>query len=164
MSSLTLAACLLLAVPRPSQAQPDPARFELRGPKGTRRVTVGDLASLPRREVKAAAHHVSGTFSGVPLAALLRTIGMPRSDSLRGPQLAAYVLVEAADGYRATFAVAELDTAFTDREVLLVDRKDGAPLVAKDGPFQLIVPGEKRPARWVRQVRRISYVVLPAGR
>ena len=134
------------------------------GPGGTRTVTARTLATLPRVEVKAAAHHVSGAYSGVSLAALLRQVGMPRSDSLRGPQLAAYVVAEGADGYRVTFAVAELDTTFTDREVLVVDRKDGAPLSSKDGPFQLIVPGEKRPARWVRQLRRVSYVMVPARR
>ncbi len=58
-------------------------------------------------------------------------------------------------------AVAELDAGFTDRVVLITDTKDGASLSAKDGPFQLIVPDEKRPARWVRQVRRIRVVQLP---
>ncbi len=152
----------LYARPLPAQA-PD-ASFTVVGPGGTRTVTARTLATVPRVEVKAAAHHVSGAYSGVPLAALLRQVGMPRSDSLRGLQLAAYVVAEGADGYRVTFAVAELDTTFTDREVLVVDRKDGAPLGAKDGPFQLIVPGEKRPARWVRQLRRVSYVMVPAGR
>ena len=117
---------------------------------------------MPRHEVKAAAHAVSGTFSGVSLADVLPLIGAPVGDSLRGPALASYVLVEAADGYRVTFTLAEFNAGFTDRRILLVDRKDGAALAAKDGPFQLIVPDEKRPARWVRQVQRISVVFLPA--
>jgi hypothetical protein len=94
------------------------------------------------------------------MAEVLRLVGAPQGDSLRGPALATYVIIEGADGYRALFALAEFDAGFTDRIALLADRKDGAALTAKDGPFQLIVPGEKRPARWVRQVRRIRVVQL----
>jgi DMSO/TMAO reductase YedYZ molybdopterin-dependent catalytic subunit len=59
------------------------------------------------------------------------------------------------------FALPELDAAFTDRLVLLADRKNGEPLSSRDGPFQLVVPDEKRPARWVRQVRRIRVIQVP---
>jgi hypothetical protein len=33
---------------------------------------------------------------------------------------------------------------------------DGTALSDKDGPFQLVVPGEKRAARWVRQVTALK--------
>ncbi|MFO0893059.1 MAG: molybdopterin-dependent oxidoreductase, partial [Isosphaeraceae bacterium] len=64
-----------------------------------------------------------------------------------------------ADGYRAVFALPELDPDFTDRPVLLADRRDGRPLPGKDGPLQVIVPSDKRHSRWVRQV-----VALRVGR
>ena len=66
------------------------------------------------------------------------------------------VLVEASDGYRAAFSLAELDPEMTDRVVLLADTKDDQPLSPREGPFRIIVPGEKRPARWVRQVRALT--------
>jgi hypothetical protein len=59
------------------------------------------------------------------------------------------MVVEAKDGYRATFAWAELDSSFMDKSVYVVTKRDGKPLSDKDGPFQLLVPGEKRSARWV---------------
>jgi len=46
----------------------------------------------------------------------------------------------------------EIDPAFTDRVIILADRRDGGPLTDKEGPWQVVVPGEKRQARWVRQV------------
>jgi hypothetical protein len=46
---------------------------------------------------------------------------------LRGPAPAHYVIVKAADGYRAIYALPELD--------------------AKAGPFRIVVPGEKHQAR-----------------
>jgi hypothetical protein len=42
--------------------------------------------------------------------------------------------------------------AFMDKPVYVVTTRDGKPLSDHDGPFQLVVPGEKRPSRWVRQV------------
>ena len=69
------------------------------------------------------------------------------------------LLVEAADGYRAVFALPEIDPACTDRTILLVDRRDGQPLPAQEGPLRIVVPGEKRHSRWVRLV-----VALKIGR
>jgi hypothetical protein len=71
------------------------------------------------------------------------------------------VLIDAADDYRVVFSLAELDSAFEDCEVLLADTMDGAPLGASQGPFKLVAPHEKRPARWVEMVRSIT--VAKAG-
>jgi hypothetical protein len=62
------------------------------------------------------------------------------------------LLVVAADGYRVVLSAGELDSTLTGRVILLVDRQDGAPLSPKDGPWRVFVPGDRRPARWVRQV------------
>src|SRR5713226_4105039 len=66
--------------------------------------------------------------------------------------LALFLVVGAADGYHAVFALPELDHAFTDRIIILADRRDGKPLAEKEGPLRIVVPDEKREARWVRQV------------
>ena len=122
----------------------------------SRAVSSADFASLARHDTTVSAHQVSGRYSGVALTDLLALVNAPLADSLRGRSLATYVLVEAADGYRVLFSIAELDANFTDRIVIVADRKDGQPLAAAEGPYRLIVPGEKRPARWARQVTRIS--------
>lgn len=129
----------------------------LRGLDGRERtVFPADLAHLTRYDTTVSAHEVSGRYSGVALTDLLALVNAPLGDSLRGRSLATYVVVEAADGYRVLFSIVELDARFTDRVVLLADRKDGQPLPAAEGPYRLIVPGEKRPARWERQVVRVS--------
>ncbi len=116
----------------------------------------GDLAKLPRQEIRAKRHDgVESQFAGVPLVEILAKAGAPIGKELRGPAMALYLVVEAADGYRAVFALSELDPAFTDRVVLLADRRDGQPLSMRDGPLQVVVPGEKKHARWVRQVIRL---------
>jgi hypothetical protein len=139
------------ATPAPS------ASLTIRGLDGKERpVASSDLARLTRRDTTVSAHEVSGRYSGVALTDVLALVNAPLGDSLRGRTLATFVTVEAADGYRVLFSIAELDAKFTDRVVILADAKDGRPLPAAEGPYRLIVPGEKRPARWARQVTRIS--------
>ncbi len=119
--------------------------------------TGDELAKLPRQTVKAKAHDgVESRFEGVSLVDILAKAGVPTGKDLRGPAMATYVVVEAADGYRAVFALVELDAAFTDRVILLADHRDGKSLSAREGPFQIIVAGEKKHARWVRQVIRLK--------
>jgi DMSO/TMAO reductase YedYZ molybdopterin-dependent catalytic subunit len=121
-----------------------PQRLELTG---------SDLAKMPRRTVRAKDHGgQDATFEGVPLIEVLKTAGAKFGTDLRGPALATYLLVEAADGYRVVFALPELDPASTDRVILLADRRDGKALSAKEGPLRIVVPDEKRQSRWVRQV------------
>ena len=116
--------------------------------------TLDDLAALPRREVRARDRDgIEATFTGVALVDLLRLAGVPLGEKLRGSNMALYLLIEAADGYRVVFALPELDPAFTERVVLLADHRDGQPLATAEGPLRLVVPDEKRHARWVRQLQ-----------
>jgi DMSO/TMAO reductase YedYZ molybdopterin-dependent catalytic subunit len=77
---------------------------------------------------------------------------------LKGKRLASYLLVEAADGYRVVMALPEIDPAFTDRETVLAFLKNGKPLDEHQGPYRLVIPDEKRMARWVRQVTALRIV------
>jgi DMSO/TMAO reductase YedYZ molybdopterin-dependent catalytic subunit len=117
------------------------------------KLTASELARLPRQSVRGKDRDGKDVeFEGVPLVEVLKTAGVQFGHDLRGPALANYLLVEAADGYRVVFALPELDPASTDRVILLADRREGKPLDEKEGPLRVIVPGEKRPARWVKQV------------
>jgi DMSO/TMAO reductase YedYZ molybdopterin-dependent catalytic subunit len=117
------------------------------------KLTASDLARLPRQSVRGKDRDGKEVeFEGVPLVEVLKTAGVKFGHDLRGPALANYLVVEAADGYRVVFALPELDPASTDRVILLADRREGKPLDEKEGPLRVIVPGEKRPARWVKQV------------
>jgi DMSO/TMAO reductase YedYZ molybdopterin-dependent catalytic subunit len=123
-------------------------------------LTASEFARFPRHTVRAKDHEgKEAEFTGVPLVEVLKKAGVKFGPDLRGPALATYLVVEAADGYRAVFALPELDPAFTDRVILLADRRDGKAFSAREGPLRIIVPGEKRHARWVRQV-----IALKVGR
>jgi DMSO/TMAO reductase YedYZ molybdopterin-dependent catalytic subunit len=116
-------------------------------------LTAADLAGLKRQTVTARAHdNRESKYEGVLLHDVLHKAALPAGKDLRGKAVSLYLIVEAADGYKALFALAELDPAYNDRTILLADHRDGQPLTAREGPYQIVVPGEKRHSRWVRQV------------
>ncbi len=117
------------------------------------KLTAADLAKLPRRTVNAKDHNgKEASFEGVELGEVLKLAGVKFGEALRGKSLALFLVVDARDGYRAVFALPELDHAFTDRVILLADRRDGIALAATEGLLRVVVPDEKRQGRWVRQV------------
>ncbi len=123
-----------------------------------------DAATLSRLPVATAtlvAHGQTHNCSGVWLADLAAVAGLPKGEALRGPALTTLIVAEAADGYRVAFTLAELDTRLGNHPVLVANRCDGKPLTDADGPLRLVVPGESRAARSVRQLRQLRVVALP---
>ena len=124
----------------------------------TTSLTPEQIAELPHVTINTNDHDKPATFEGVPMSGILSAAGISLGDTLRGPVLAKAVLVEAADGYKVVFALAEFDLAFDSRQIILADKRDGKPLDGKEGPFRIVAPGDKRPARWIRQVISMKVV------
>ena len=111
------------------------------------------LARFPRHSLRATDElSKESLFEGVLVAEILKSAGVKFGKELRGKRLADYVLAETADGYRVVFALPEFDPSFKQTLVLLADRRDGNPLGESDGQLRLIMPYEKRYARWVRHL------------
>lgn len=94
-------------------------------------------------------------YTGVPVEEILDMAGVTTGKQLRGENLTKYMLVKCGDGYEVLFSLAELDSSFTDRTVIIADESEGKPLPSGKGPFRLIVPGEKKPARCSFQVTEL---------
>jgi DMSO/TMAO reductase YedYZ molybdopterin-dependent catalytic subunit len=139
--------------PKPKSAEPK-ALLTVKGEvEHPLELAAEGLAKLPRQTVHAKDHDgKEADYEGVALVEVLKAAGVKFGQDLRGKALASYLVVEASDGYRAVFALPELDPAFSERVILLADRRDKKPLDERHGPLQIIVPGEKRHGRWVRQV------------
>jgi DMSO/TMAO reductase YedYZ molybdopterin-dependent catalytic subunit len=105
----------------------------------------------------------TATYSGVPLRDLLSEAGVPAGENLRGKALATCVVIIANDGYQVTFSIAELDESIGNLQVLVADSEDGKPLAQTSGPLRLVVPADKRPARWVRMVKAIRVMASPSA-
>jgi Oxidoreductase molybdopterin binding domain len=116
--------------------------------------TVATLASLPHVTVKVYNEHAKAdqTYSGVPLATLLTKLGVPEKP--HGKEFRLYLVAEGADGYQVVYSVGEVTPDVHDGTTLVADTLDGKPL-SDSGPLQLVTTGEKRPARWVRNLAAI---------
>jgi hypothetical protein len=83
---------------------------------------------------------------------VLDSAGVTLGKALRGENLVKYVLVTAADNYQVVYALPEIDPEFTSNTVLLATHVDGSLLPKGEGPFRLVNPADKRPARWIREI------------
>jgi DMSO/TMAO reductase YedYZ molybdopterin-dependent catalytic subunit len=122
-------------------------------------LTQAEIEALPHVTASATEHSgVAAKFEGVALKSVLEKAGVSFGESLKGKRLASYLLVEAADGYRVVIALPELDPAFMDKMVMLAFFRDGKPFGEKEGPYRIVIPDEKRMARWIRQVVALKIV------
>jgi len=123
-------------------------------------LSAAQIAALPHVTISTKDHDTVAQFEGVAVSAVLALAGVQLGSTMRGPRLAEALLVEAADNYKVVFALAEFDPDFTGREILLADKRDGKPLDAKEGPWRIVAPGDKRPARWIRQVTSFKIIAV----
>ena len=160
-----LAATLLLtalstAAQTPTPAtEPSPTLLVKGAVKQELHLTPADLKAMPRAKVTAKGHDgTTHEYEGVTLASLLAKAGAPQTGDLRGKSMALCVVAEGSDGYRAAFSLAELDSDFAAESVLVAETSDGKDLGPDQGPLRLVVPGDKRQGRWVRQLKSLSIV------
>jgi hypothetical protein len=126
---------------------------------GKQTLSRADLEALPHVKVTASEHSSAPvSFEGVTLKSVLEQAGVAFGESMKGKRLTNCLLVEAADGYRAVIALAELDPAFKDKQTILAFLRDGKALGEKEGPYRIVIPDEKNMARWVRQVTVLKIV------
>ena len=119
----------------------------------TLQLTLQDIAAMPH--TTATLNDKDGkphSYGGVPLSVILSKAGVATSKELRGKNLSKYLLVKCADGYEVLFSLAELDSSFTDKKIILADSIDGAPLAENRGPLRIVAEGEKKHARSCFQV------------
>ena len=148
-----LLACFSFCVSQ-AQVKEAPAYVKVTG-EVTRplQLTAADLARMKRTTVQLKDRDgKEHAYTGVDVQDILNLAGVTTGEQLRRENLTKYMLARCADGYEVLFSLAELDSAFTDRRIILADDLEGKPLPAGKGPFRLVVPGEHRPARSCQQV------------
>jgi hypothetical protein len=120
-------------------------------------LTPEDFRALPYVTITVHNGHsdANETYAGVPLYTLLAKMNAPSGKDLRGEAMTSYLVATGSDGYAVVLSLAEVDSGFRDTQVIVADSRDGQSL-GKDGPFQLIVPEDKRPARWVHNLISIT--------
>ena len=74
---------------------------------------------------------------------------------------ASRAVATARDGYRVAYSIGEIDSGTADKHVLIADKLDGKPLGERDGPYQVVVEADFRPARSARMLERVELMRLP---
>jgi hypothetical protein len=147
---------LALALLWPTAGLADEPAVAVLGPSG-QGLTLDRAAldALPRVKVRLEAHGQVHVYAGARLGDVLARVGAPTGAAIHGPAMAQAVRVQGGDGYAVVFGLAELDPGTRPNAIILADEADGAPLAA-DGPFRLVVEGDLRPARSVRNVVKVE--------
>ena len=119
-----------------------------------------DLAKMPRHSATVNEHGAAVTYEGVSLHEILARAGAPFGKDLRGKALSSYVLATGRDGYAVVYTLTEMETDFSDGDLLVADRSKGEALPVNQGPFRIVAPHDKKPARSLRMLDRIDVVQL----
>jgi hypothetical protein len=164
--------CLVASLPGNCLRAAPPASLQVSG--AVIKPGVWDAARLRRelpRDVTEIAYTLKGhrhTAHAVPLWTLIQAAGPRVNPQIKHHLLQFVVTVRGQDGYTADFTLGELSPDFGDRPVWVALDEDGRPLMGDGGPVQLLVPGDKKPARWVHAVRAViltdgALASAPAG-
>jgi len=97
-------------------------------------------------------YHGLKTFSGVPLANILKKAGVKEN-------LNTAILISAPDGYRSLISAGELLLTTSGQKIIIADECNGHPL-QKDGKFILVLPDDLFADRWVKAVAEIELIKL----
>jgi molybdate transport system substrate-binding protein len=138
-------------------APPPPGLLVQRAGQMSRAMSAARIAALPRLTQRVGFMTGHGEqqndWSGHLLWDVLVASGVV-DPAKPAEQVHLVVHVTGADGYVAAVALAEIAPQFANRPIQVADQMNGAPL--PDHTLRLIVPGERRGGRSVRDVVRID--------
>ncbi len=96
--------------------------------------------------------------TGIPLYSLIQEAA-PRTEKVpKHYDLSFFVILEARDGYRVFFTLAELSPQCGNAQVWLVWEVDGKPLSEKEAPFRLAVLSDQGHDRYIYGISTITLV------
>jgi hypothetical protein len=123
----------------------------------TQTFSLSEIAAMPHETVSVMNSHLKKTesYSGVPLAALLDKMGMPFEKANEHPLMKSYWIAEGTDGYKTVVSAYEALSVIHADTVMVADSVDGQPL-QKDGAIKLVISGDKRPQRWVQNLKSLT--------
>ena len=127
----------------------------------SKQLSARDLSAMPQSQVTVHNAHTNRdeTYTGVALYDLLSASGFPFNKETQPMYLRSYLRAQGTDFYFVIYSASEVAPDLNSSNVLVatqVDRHD----LGREGLFKLISTGDKRPARWVRNLLSISLVTL----
>ena len=131
--------------------------FQVVGAVGKPRVwSAAQLAKELPAEVRTISYTLKGaahTAHAVPLWAVVQAEQPQINPQIKRHLLQFVATVQGCDGYTVDFTLGEISPDFGANAVWV---EDGKPLPEDAGPVEILVPGDKRAARWVHGVSAIT--------
>ena len=123
--------------------------------------TLADLQAMPQRTLTVHNGHnkVDEQYTGVGVSDLLAKFGFSVDGDAAKKVYHSYLRAEGTDKYFVLYSASELEPGLRDGDALVALTVDGKPL-AEDGKFKMVISGEKKPARWVRNLSSITVVTI----
>lgn len=151
--ALQIACFVLFATPFDVLAQVDTASVTIVHYGSSTTLTLERIRTLSQHKAVIGSHDgASSIYEGAWLKDVLQA-DLPSIAAIgKRTMVNSYVRIAASDGYTALIALAEPDSGFRERPLILAWRRNGAMLDDHDGPFHLIIPEDQRHARDVRHV------------
>ena len=124
-------------------------------------LTAEDLAKMPRATASVESDGSTNVYEGVLLYDILVKAGWQFGHGMMGKAAPSCIVLTARDGFKAVFALAEIDPQFSGVKVLVADKENGQPLPNKYRPFRVISPQDKMRARSIYSLVKVEVVKLP---
>jgi hypothetical protein len=123
----------------------------------TTTLSVAELQAMPQKTVTVHNEHTKAdeSYTGVLLGDLLAKYGFPVDKTTQRKMLRSYVVAEGTDKYWVLYSVTEIEGSEHNGEVIVATSVGGKALEA-DGQFKLVDSGDKKPQRWVRNLKTIT--------
>jgi hypothetical protein len=120
-------------------------------------LSVAELQAMPQKTVTVHNEHTKAdeSYTGVLLGELLAKYGFPVDKTTQRKMLRSYLVAEGTDKYWVLYSVTEIESSEHNGEVIVATSMGGKPL-GDDGKFKLIDSGDKKPHRWVRNLKSIT--------
>lgn len=127
----------------------------------TAQLSLADVQAMPQRTLVVHNGHsnVDETYSGVGLSELLAKYGLTLEGGGAKKVYHSYVRAEGTDGYWVLYSASELEAALHTGDAIVAISLNGKPLET-DGAFKIVAGAEKKPARWVRNLRALTIVAV----
>jgi hypothetical protein len=122
---------------------------------------LADLKAMPQATLTVKNGHSGAeeTYSGVSVGDLLAKCGFSFENSTAKRVYRSYIRAEGTDGYWVIYSASELMPVLRETGPLIALSVDGKPLT-EDGAFKIVIAGERRPARWVRNLKSLTVVTV----
>lgn len=120
---------------------------------------LADLQAMPQKTITVKNGHSQAdeTYTGVAVSDLLAKGGVSMETLKRVYH--SYIKAEGTDHYWVLYSASEVQSGLRQSEAIVALTLDGKPLTT-DGQFKIVETGEKRPARWVRNLMSLTVVTV----